>query len=133
MRFDVEASLIRVHDNRPGQHATLFGPDGKARPFRPADSAFNDRNSKYMWAFEGSARDGDRLVFATADREAVFIVGVPGTTQPPVGEAVERDGDKPVRLRFVAPPPKRIMSWLPAERPAIEPRWPPPVLARDLP
>lgn len=71
MGFVFKPPLILFHDDRPGQHATLFAPNGQRFKFRDDQSSFKDAHSDYTWAFEGHLDEGDRIVFATSDREVV--------------------------------------------------------------
>jgi hypothetical protein len=95
-RFESRPPYVIFHDDKPGQHATLFGGGGRRFIFCGEASSFDDRACRYAWAFEGEARPGEQLVFATEDRE------VAGTIDSDAKEAVEllvaRDGGKPERL-----------------------------------
>ena len=71
MRFEIRPGLVVFHDEQPGEHATMFGPHGQKFIFRPDASHFSDSAKKYAWAFEGHLEHGDRVVFATSDREIV--------------------------------------------------------------
>ena len=76
----------------------MFGPAGQKFAFRDDQCSFSDANSDYSWAFEGVVKDGDRIVFATSDREVagrvhgdqidcegiVNIVARDNTTKQPV-------------------------------------------------
>lgn len=126
MKFAQKSGYVFFHDDRPGQHATLFGPSGEKLPFAGEASSFDDANRRYAWAFTGTVPPDGRLVFATADREVV------GTLQSEakdakLGEWVWRIGDgKPARLALPAHQPR---LWNAGGRLATGDE-PPPVLAR---
>ena len=65
--------FILFSDDKPGNHATLFGPTGKKLAYRADMSVFEDDARRYSWGFEYDLPlvAGDRFVFATADREVV--------------------------------------------------------------
>lgn len=99
-RFVVRNGLIIIQDVEPGQHATLFGPHGEKLPFRGDQSLFDDAKKRYSWVFDGAvSSEGDRFVFATADRAAA---GTWMTDKFEVvdahGVVVRGEGGKPVRL-----------------------------------
>lgn len=73
MNFELRPPFIIFHDNKPGQHATLF-VNGKKAPFCNGMSSFNDEYQTYAWAFETHVKDGDIVTFATSDREIVGAV-----------------------------------------------------------
>lgn len=125
--FEIHAGLVYFHDKSPGQHATLFGADGRKFAFDGAASRFNDDRRTYSWAFRGSLRTDERIIFATADREVSGLASSLATPQIlPLGSHVVRAPDgKPLYLQSTAVSPS------PAYEPP--PSWPPPpVLARDL-
>lgn len=113
MRFELRPPFVFFHDDKPGQHATLFATHerfgkGVVRyPFRGDLSSFDDATSQYAWAFEaqniGEHVRGELLVFATADREIVGRVEVDGNITilavHPLGLSVYRFSDKPITLR----------------------------------
>jgi SAM-dependent methyltransferase len=80
MRFEIRDGLVLFHDEQPGSHAMLYGPKGARYPFRDDASRFNDGERRYAWAFEGTPRAGDKIVFTTSDREVVGIVDEGGQT-----------------------------------------------------
>jgi hypothetical protein len=115
MKFEIrtvgDKTVIVFHDVRPGSHATMFANNGQRLPFRDDVSHFSDAKGEYAWAFEGEARVGDVVVFATADREVVGRVvdedgGVHIKIQPANRSDVARnESDKPVELAGALLPP----------------------------
>lgn len=74
MRFEITPSLIIFHDERPGEHATMFH-NGKRVPFNDNASSFDDGARRYAWAFDRPVlASDDILAFATADREVFAMV-----------------------------------------------------------
>ena len=75
MKFTTRPGLIFFHDVRSGSHATLFAPDGGKLPPRGDLNAFSDAARSYTWAFQCDFPivDGQRFVFATAERAVVGI------------------------------------------------------------
>jgi hypothetical protein len=104
MNFIWKPPLIFFHDDRPGQHATMFAPNGQRFPFRSDFSSFKDAHADYTWAFEGHITEGDRIVFATSDREVIGRVregkielDAPGTEEAPRQQHVVRnESAKPI-------------------------------------
>lgn len=124
MKFELRPPLILFHDSRPGQHATLFGPHGQKFPFRNDASSFKDAHAQFTWAFEGEVADGDKVVFATTDREVigrvegnVIHVEIPAHGQEVVVHDVE---DKPVAASHMPLP--SIASILQPPYPRSRPR-----------
>ncbi|MDO8630127.1 MAG: hypothetical protein Q7R41_06500 [Phycisphaerales bacterium] len=52
----------------------MFGPDGKKFFFRGDLSFFDDAKGVYAWCFEGEVWDGNKIVFATSDRQIEGMV-----------------------------------------------------------
>jgi hypothetical protein len=152
VKFELIPPHVFFHDDKPGNHVTMFLSDGRTLPFRVESSRFDDRARRYAWAFD--ARDavaGAFLVFATADREVVGILGGAGCVLGKLGEHVIREEGSGKPLRLVAPrasspqvfkgsrlriagveiPLYPSISPSP-NTPEYPPGWPPPVLARDL-
>ncbi len=111
MRFEIRSpSLVVFHDDKPHQHATMFGPDGVNFLFRGDLSSFNDRKHEYAWVFEGIISDGDRVVFASSDHDPVIgiVDGLDVTHE--VDHDAGHDGGKPTRMlvlpvaELLAPP-----------------------------
>lgn len=105
MSFFVRPGLVVFVSDEPGAHATLF-LDGERLHFRGDASSFDDEKRKYEWAFDHAQplQDGQRFVFATADRAVVGAVS-DGAAMVAVGSWVHvvRDGDgKPVRVHAMA-------------------------------
>lgn len=104
---DVDKGFISFSDGHPGNHATMFDPAGRRLAYLDHFSAFDDGKSWYTWAFlYGLFREGDRFVFATADREAVGVVegGEIRVVDDPV-DVIRGDGGKPlaVSARVIVP------------------------------
>lgn len=72
MTFDIRDGLILFNSERPGSHATMFGPIGKL-PFKNSASRFSDEDRSYTWAFmyDDSVTDGMLFIFATSEFEIV--------------------------------------------------------------
>lgn len=70
MKFERRPGFVVFHDTRPGQHAQMRGPRG-VMIYRDEASSFDDRASRYAWAFEwaGEPNEGDEFVFSTTDRQ----------------------------------------------------------------
>lgn len=149
MRFELRHPHVFFHDDKPGNHVTVFASDGRKLPFLVEASRFDDRARKYAWAFDAEgAAPGAFIVFASADREVVGVLGGAGCVLGNFGEHVVRDiGGKPLRLvaprgsaQVVPTPETREVGFrvsgakISAAARASEypPGWPPPVLARDL-
>jgi hypothetical protein len=103
MKFILKPPLIFFHDDRPGQHATLFASNGQKFPFRSDMCSFKDAHADYTWAFEGQLVEGDRIVFATSDREVVGRVregkielDAPSVGSVPNPGVVRNEADKPI-------------------------------------
>jgi hypothetical protein len=71
MRFEIRPPFIIFHDDKPGEHATLFAANGQKLPFRGDESSFNNARREYAWAFEGTVKEEDRIVFASSAHEVV--------------------------------------------------------------
>ena len=122
MRFDLRPPLIIFHDDRPGQHATMFAADGRRLLFRGDVSHFNDAERRYAWAFEGAARHGDTIVFATSDREVVGkVVGELVQIAPADTGGVSRRDDKPLDLTGSLLPTVEALLAPPHPRPRPRP------------
>jgi hypothetical protein len=74
MRFEIKPPFVIFHDDKPGSHAMLHGPQGVRYPFRNDASCFDDNEKRYAWAFEGSPSPGDRLTFTTSERRVDGVV-----------------------------------------------------------
>lgn len=105
MRFELQGQRVTYVDSQPGEHATLFGPDGERALFDNEHSRFDDSVRQYAWAFNLPTEllEDERVTFATADREvtgvrrAGWIVVVPYPL--PVNRvAVGVDAGKPLAL-----------------------------------
>lgn len=122
MRFEIRPpNLVVFHDSKPGEHATLFAADGSRLPFVSEDSKFSDARREYAWAFQGRPQVGDRIVFATADREVAGIVQAGGVValEVPVMGAVERgeEDDKPLDLGVLPSVAELLSPPYPRSRP----------------
>ena len=75
MRFEARPGLVVFHDDKPGNHARMEGPQGGLL-FRGDASTFSDAAQAYAWAFElrDLLIDGQEYVFATDDRRIVSVV-----------------------------------------------------------
>ncbi len=118
MRFEQRSPLIIFHDNAPGEHATLFGPNGLKLPFRGEESAFNNALRTFAWAFEGTVIDGDSIVFATTDREVVGKVhGLDIEVEIPERGSVLRDEEnRPFGIAGDLLPPMEVLLDAPHQR-----------------
>lgn len=92
-RFEIRPPFIIFHDNKPGQHAALSVGNIQLA-YRSDASSFDDANRAYAWGFEGTVKDGDRLVFSTDDH---IITGVVH------GTSIDIEQPTPMP----APPPSR--------------------------
>lgn len=99
MRFELQGSYVFYHDEIPGNHATLFNQSGEKLIFVGDASRFDDGAHHYTWAFlANGAVSGERVCFATTEREIVGRVGAVGE-QVPLGRYVRRDATgKPVGI-----------------------------------
>jgi hypothetical protein len=110
MRFEQRERYIVFHDDKPGSHATMFSPTGNKMLFDGNESSFRDDRREYAWAFvlETPLKDGDRIIFATADREIGGLVRTNGIEIVGVSSEVARAGDKPQELEDHNPRPRPI-------------------------
>jgi len=106
VKFEERHPYVVFHDDRPGQHATMFA-GGTRLEFCGNASYFSDRDRQYSWAFLGSVSATATLIFATEDREV--IGNLAGEVQEAMlGEFVHREAGKPFRLKEVF---ARAVSW----------------------
>lgn len=69
MPFERIGERVYFHDTRPGNYVAMFH-DGVTLKSDPSTCSFDNETRKYRWSFviSGILRDGDKFVFATADR-----------------------------------------------------------------
>ena len=92
-RFEQRLGAIVFHDDKPGNAVTLHGPGGQSLRTNLSASSASDSARAYAWGFsyDGELRDGQRFVFATADRTvhgevvsgAIQIVAAPPPSAAP--------------------------------------------------
>ena len=101
--------LISFSSDFPGNHATMFGPNGEKLAFRADASSFNDAARSYTWAFDvGPVVDGDTFVFATVDKTVVGVKTFDGFLVGSKAVAVARDKiGKPVQIGHAVNPVER--------------------------
>jgi hypothetical protein len=132
MRFERRPQHVIFHDDKPGAHATMFSPSGGKFPFDGEASSFRDDLKEYCWAFVVSEtlKEGDRIIFATADREIGGIVRADNVIDATgVNGEVVREGDKPQHLADYNPRPRPIPMYrgdiaVPIQQPLPEPEKP---------
>lgn len=74
MKFSVDGDVISFSGDRPGNHAALLAPGGRACAY--IDGVFDDRKPWYTWSFRcvDALAEGDRVVFSTVDYEVLGVV-----------------------------------------------------------
>lgn len=104
MSFTLRPGLICFTDDKPGNYATMFGPDGRKLAPCGEHNQFDNAARSFTWAFEWSGvPDGQMFVFATADREVAGVAKDANVGVVPFRGMVVRVGGKPEAIVTTVP------------------------------
>jgi hypothetical protein len=108
MKFEIKPPHIIFHDSTPGEGVTLH-VNGNSLLLNGDASSFSDAEKSYAWAFDGTAKEGDIVVFDAVDRTAWGIVKG-GEVELRTGEPQRFTIAEPSKMDVVssAPPPDDI-------------------------